>query len=294
LLARTKARLTEREHFANGEQLADIKDTLKGIEAIEARLSTEPSAAHPQAYLLGFDTRGIGHAIVAMGDPDTAANVATYVPGTTAHLGSIQNGIVRADRMVKEAHQAGAKSTCVVTWLGYNPPQNLAEAAHMSYAEHAKGKLDSFENGLRVTHDGAPSHNTVIGHSYGTTVIGQAAYGRNTLNADDVVFVASPGLGYGVNEASDLHLTDIPPEQVGQHIHATVALFDAIHLTNGLDPILGPTPVNPLFGGETFDSDPGHPGVWGGFSKEVHSEYWKPGSDSLRAMGQIIANKPVT
>jgi hypothetical protein len=293
LLARAKAKLTEREHFASGEQLAQIKETLTGVEAIEARLSTEPTAAHPQAYLLGFDTRGTGHAIVAMGNPDTAANVATYVPGTTAHLGSIPNGLTRADRMVKAAHHAGAKSPCVVTWLGYNPPQNLAQAAHMSYAEHGRGKLDSFEDGLRVTHEGRPSHNTVIGHSYGTTVIGQAAYGNDTLNADDVVFVASPGLGYGANEASDLNLTGIPSDQVGQHVHSTVALFDVIHLTNGPDPLLGPTPADPAFGGQLFHSDPGHPGMWGGFSKEVHSAYWKPGSDSLRAMGQIIAGKPV-
>jgi hypothetical protein len=154
LLTRTKAKLTERQRFASGEQLAQIKGKLKGIEA---RLSTEPSAAHPLAYLLGFDTRGNGHAIVAMGDPDTAANVATYVPGTHARLGNLHEGLVRSDRMVQAARQAGSDWTSVIAWYGYNAPQSLWQAEHISYGHHATGKLDSFQSGLRVTHGGPPA-----------------------------------------------------------------------------------------------------------------------------------------
>ncbi|MFD8492808.1 alpha/beta hydrolase [Amycolatopsis sp. NPDC059657] len=50
---------------------------------------------------------------------------------------------------------------------------------------------------------GDPSHNTTVGHSYGTTVIGHAARDEH-LAVDDIVFVASPGVG--VNHASELGL----------------------------------------------------------------------------------------
>ncbi|MFQ6146237.1 hypothetical protein ACLMNJ_24705 [Streptomyces seoulensis] len=40
----------------------------------------------PQAYLLGFDTKGLGHAIIANGSPDTADNTAVYVPRTESQL----------------------------------------------------------------------------------------------------------------------------------------------------------------------------------------------------------------
>jgi hypothetical protein len=283
LLARAKAKLTEREHFASGDQLARIKGALRDIEVIEARLDTEPSAAQPQAYLLGFDTRGTGHAIVAMGNPDTAANVATYVPGTHARLGNIHEGLVRSDRMVQAARQAGSDSTSVIAWYGYNAPQSLWQAHYLSYAEHAEGKLDTFEDGLRVTHGGTPSHDTVVGHSYGTTVVGQAAFGNNTLDADDVVFVASPGLGASVDAAGDLNLTGVSPDQMHEHVHSTVAPGDIVGLANpgGVDPVLGPSPADPHVGGEIFQSSTGT-----GYPWDIHSEYWNRNNRALVNRGR--------
>ncbi|MFF3570060.1 alpha/beta hydrolase [Nocardia jiangxiensis] len=97
--------------------------------------------------------------------------------------------------------------------------------------------LKSFQNGLRASHVGAPSYNTVVGHSYGTTVIGDAAghdqlhpddppSSRGPLNADNVVFVASPGST--VDHAGDLHLTGVPQDQVPQHVWSTRAKGDWI------------------------------------------------------------------
>ncbi|HEY2763441.1 MAG TPA: alpha/beta hydrolase [Pseudonocardiaceae bacterium] len=68
--------------------------------------------------------------------------------------------------------------------------------------------MDFFQDGLRATHQGPPSHNTVLGHSYGSTVVGYAARDHRIV-ADDVIFVGSPGVG--VEHATDLHL---PPSHV--------------------------------------------------------------------------------
>ncbi|GGL12906.1 hypothetical protein GCM10012284_54450 [Mangrovihabitans endophyticus] len=84
-------------------------------------------------------------------------------------------------------------STSAVFWLGYDAPDSIPQAGSSTYAEDAADDLDRFQTGLRATHDGdTPSRNTVLGHSYGSTVIGHAAQ-NPAINADALVFVASPG-----------------------------------------------------------------------------------------------------
>lgn len=55
--------------------LEDVRDKLKGIQAIEGKLSGSAGLADDERhYLLGFDSGGDGRAIVAKGNPDTADN----------------------------------------------------------------------------------------------------------------------------------------------------------------------------------------------------------------------------
>jgi len=269
---------------AEKKQLADIQAKLDGLLAIRSRLT---DGTKPQAFVLGLDTNGNGRAIIASGNPDTAVNVATYVPGTGANLGSVSGLMDRSDRMYNSAIRKGSPSTAVITWVGYDAPQDLLQAAGEADADKAKKDLDRFQDGLRATHQGVPSHNTAIGHSYGSTVVGHAAR-DGVLNVDDVVFVGSPGVG--VDHARDLNM---PPE----HVHATVADHDMIKLTNahgmGPDP-LGPSPATADFGGDVFTSKPGTEGPWQhlGYSFAAHSEYWDENNDSLANLGLVIAGKP--
>lgn len=298
LLAEQHDRLTEERIRLQGKEtrtpdeqsrLDDINGKLAGIEAIEKRLATPPSVAQPQAFLLKISADGNGRAIVAMGDPDTAANVATYVPGTGSRLASCAGELDRSDRMAYAATRAGSPSTSVITWVGYEAPQSIVpEAAEEKYALGAEKDLQRFQDGLRATHEGAPSHNTVIGHSYGTTTVGFAARDGG-LNADDVVFLASPGVG--VNNVDGLHLTGVDPGQVGSHIHSATAEHDIIRLADGS---FGPAPIDAGFGGQTFSSAPGTEGPWilGGLSGEAHSQYWDHGNVALDNMGLVIAGKP--
>lgn len=269
-------------------QLDATNKSLGGIEAIEQRLYHAKPGQQP-ALLLGFDSSGTGRAIVAMGNPDTATNVATYVPGTTANLGGVTTDLMWSDRMVQAARDAGSPATAAITWLGYDAPQQIfPDAAEDRWADGAKQDLDRFQDGLRAAHEGTQAHNTVIGHSYGTTVVGHAARDGD-LNADDVVFVASPGVG--VTHADQLHLHDVPSDQVGQHIHSTVAQHDPIKLAAGVN---GPSPTGPAFGGTTFESNPGEAGPWYdlGWNDAVHSQYWESGNKALVNMGRIIAGQP--
>ncbi|MEV6911706.1 alpha/beta hydrolase [Amycolatopsis sp. NPDC051071] len=291
----------QREFDALKSDLDKLDGKLRGLNDVESRLSmSDPSSPNfdptkQRPYVLRIDDAGSGRAVVAMGNPDTAQHVATYVPGTGSELSKVNGDLGRADLMVNAAQQAGAQSLSVITWLGYDAPPGLMDAANDTYADNGKRALDSFQDGLRESHQGAPSHNTVLGHSYGTTLVGYAARDEH-LAVDDIVLVASPGVG--VDHASQLN---IPPD----HVYSTTAANDAINITNfprveghgdPLDP-LGPDPTDPEFGGRTFTSDPGARGWVLGNSEAAHSAYWNvtptgENTASLQNMGNIIAGQP--
>jgi hypothetical protein len=62
----------------------------------------------------------------------------------------------------------------------------VTDSPNPAFAHHAEADLSRFQDGLRVTHDGPPSHNTIIGHSYGTTVVGMTTHDHGVY-ADDIV-----------------------------------------------------------------------------------------------------------
>ncbi|MGO1049740.1 alpha/beta hydrolase [Crossiella sp. CA198] len=292
-------------------RLEELRKKGEGLDAIAKRLATAPSDRQQQPFLLRVSADGQGRAVVAMGDPDRSANVATLVPGTFSGLAGGASYLKHADAMAYAAAQAGSPSTSVISWIGYDAPQSLVPgAAQDSYADNARADLARFQDGLRVTHDGPPSHNTVVGHSYGSTVVGHTARDLG-IKADELVFIGSPGVG--VERADQLNM---PPDRV----HASVAEHDIIKTTNtripvaGLppgvpDPMVpgpvqpgprldidphGPDPAGSGFGGKVFTSDPGTPGpsILGGLSEAAHNEYWEENNKSLRNMGRIIAGQP--
>jgi pimeloyl-ACP methyl ester carboxylesterase len=253
------------------DEIAQIESKLRGIEALERRLAGVPG--RPQAYLVGLSGEGNGQAIVAIGDPDHADNVVTYVPGTGSSLGKISGDINRADAMALDAYgRSPGSRTAVITWVGYDAPQSLIEATSSSYADQGAGDLRSFQAGLGVSHVGGDANYTVVGHSYGSTVIGHAARAGD-LGADNLVFVGSPGVG--VDHASDLNIDP-------RHVYATVAANDPIQYGT----VHGPDPTRPGFGAQPFASDAGSP------SAHAHSEYWDVGNRSRANMAAIVTGHP--
>ena len=112
----------------------------------------------------------------------------------------------------------------------------------------------------------------MVGHSYGSTVVGYTAAARG-LDADDVVFVGSPGVG--VRHAGDL---GVP----AGHVWAGTARYDPIRLAGvGGDLWFGPDPSARSFGGNVFGSDPGSPL----HPLRTHDEYL----DGGRALDDIAA-----
>ncbi|MDT0331452.1 alpha/beta hydrolase [Nocardiopsis lambiniae] len=255
---------------------ADLEEELDTLIELRNDLNDEDA----DRYLLALDTENRGRAIVSTGNPDTADNVATLVPGTTTTWQSIDEQMNRAEALRQSAVAADEDGEhAVISWIGYDAP-NVAEAAFPGRAEGAVDELSSFQDGLRATHENTTaSHNTVIGHSYGSTVVGHTAQSEAGLNADEIVLVGSPGA-----DADHVSELGFAPENVHASTAGNDKITDFTGLTHGADP------TSPDFGASVFTSDKGSQG--GNWPLgDAHSEYFNRGTASLEHMGEVIAGK---
>ncbi|WP_315901242.1 alpha/beta hydrolase [Rhodococcus sp. BP22] len=278
------------------ESWTDEREEASGAVAglHEVRNQLEGDGRVP-TFLMNIDDQGRG--VIALNNPDTAHNVATYVPGTGTELSKMGGDMTRADHILIEANKVspGSKNS-VVMWMGYDAPPDLADAARTTYADAGAPRLDSFQDGLRAAHDGPASHNTVIGHSYGSTVVGHAMSEAGSLDVDRAVFAGSPGVG--VTRVGELALDGVAPDQMVDHVFATAAPADPVTWIGVIAPEVahGADPTGDVFGATVFESAPGNNSinvpVLGdvGLDFASHSGYFEPGTPSLRSMAEIITN----
>lgn len=267
-------------------QLQEAKRSLDGYRAVQQTLLADPNG--PRRYLGYLDNEG--HAAVSIGNPDTAKRNATFVPGTGQDLANFQGSADKSKAMYEATMSADRSlqggDVSVTTWMGYDRPMDLLQAAHTSYAHNGATALDDFQAGLRASHDDAltrgPSINTVIGHSYGSTELGAAALDGHHLDANNVVAVGSPGML--AEHASDL---DLDP---GARVYATRAENDVIGVVTGAS--LGPDPMLSSFGGTPFEASAGVAGAFDRPTVDAHSSYWDNMSNpALINLGRIIAGR---
>ncbi|RAO38895.1 uncharacterized protein ONO86_04383 [Micromonospora noduli] len=275
-------------------RLRGVAGRLAGLDALVGRLTAGEA---PRAYLLGLDSAGEGRAVVALGDPDHADRVLTYVPGMTAGLDDASGELGRAARVLERcAALAPDERSAAVLWLDYDAPDLLTEAASAGQARDAGPALHRFQEGLRVSHDGPPARQTVLGHSYGSLVVGVAAR-EHGLAADALVFVGSPGVG--ASHATEL---GVPPGEVW----ASSAPDDVIRAARspeelGRGALLRTAPLAAVLGwpGQTghelwFGHDPSDPGFGGrvfGSGRGGHTGYWDPGNPALDGMARVVLGR---
>ncbi|KZS58377.1 alpha/beta hydrolase [Mycobacterium ostraviense] len=250
---------------------------------------------HPEVFLLKYQPDafgGEGAAAIAMGNPDTAAHTAVLVKGLGSGVreGTLSNpdGV----RLYQESSRADwGKRTAVVMWVGYDAPNTVTDPGlyEPNMARTGGQALAADVNALAVTHhDDVPSHMTVVGHSYGSTTVSDAAaaYG---MHADDVVLVGSPGADLA-HSAADF---DLSP---GGHLYVGAASGDAVTWSPGH--VTGPGLIGPTLGG--LGDDPAVDGFGATrFKAEVpgytgvpvydHSHYFDDGSESLFSISDVVS-----
>ncbi|WP_051798695.1 alpha/beta hydrolase [Streptomyces sp. NRRL S-337] len=272
--------LNQQLNFVSGsdQALPGIPENRHNLEVLKAELDERDGATgNKKLYLLDFNGFDDGKAVIAMGNPDTADNVGVQVPGTATDMNSTGGQLSRIEKLQRSAERADpSANTSMVYWLGYDAPEipsddapNLAVAG-TGRADDAAPDLRDFTRGLRASLEGSDrAHMTVLGHSYGATVVGDADAGGKGLDADSISVVGSPGETVG--RASDLHVDP-------HHFYTGIADDDLI--SQAQDLTLGPDPNTADFGGTRFVTD-----------THGHSGYWDDNSESLANQGRIIAGQ---
>ncbi|MFG2990159.1 alpha/beta hydrolase [Streptomyces sp. NPDC048257] len=257
----------------HGDRRAHLKDRLEGMDVIQKRFDETGERGLPQAYLLGFDAEANsdGRVILANGNPDTADHTSIFVPGTKTTLGTISDEAAKSDALWREASAlAPGQSVSTITWFDYDAPNTiLTEAPHDKWAEQGAPTLRHFLDGNQAAHQAATgdtAHTTLIGHSYGSTLIGDTAKYRSDyadswadpMPVDDVVAVGSPGMQ--ADRAGDLGFQP-------KHVWAMEGGGDDNGVTlggrlSGLGD-WGVIPTDERFGANKMHSDsPGHGNFW--------------------------------
>ncbi|MGH3469066.1 MAG: alpha/beta hydrolase, partial [Thermocrispum sp.] len=147
-------------------------------------------------------------------------------------------------------------------------------------ADSAQDDFADFQQGLRATHDETGrSMNSVVAHSYGNVVLGQAASHHN-LDVDKMMIVGGAGGGDGVRNVSDLGMA---PEDV----YAVTDEDDFIRVSPYA--VHGPQAIQQHFGlpdRNVLESDAGT-----GDPMATHGAYWDLRNPARRNLARIIAGK---
>lgn len=256
-------------------------------------LNTDSDGGKNPVFLQTYDPEafeGRGREAIAIGNPDTADNTTVLVPGTGS---SVRDGyLTHRDglNVYDETRRADpGKSSSVLVWMGYHAPDSALDPqiGQTTLARDGGGLLAGDVNALGVTHQsGMPAHVTVIGHSYGSTTVADAAAGSG-MHANDVVLVGCPGTDLA-HSAADFHL----PE--GGHVYVGAASTDPIthlgvgqgHLPGtGVTVGLGSDPAVEGYGSTRFKAEA--PGLT--FPLKDHSSYFTPGNESLFSIADITS-----
>jgi len=181
--------------------------SLRRIDLYRELLGEVDDPAHPGGriprQILGFDP-GRSSLIELHGDLATARSVAVLVPGVNTTVEGSAANSATARRFVSGSHG----DVAVITYLGgtfpqvHDPLAVLLDAADPHSALEMAPRLVAFSEDVeRTVAPGVPV--TVIGHSYGGSIVGTAeALG---LTSDRTLFLAAAGSGVGVDDPSDWH-----------------------------------------------------------------------------------------
>ncbi|GAA1023267.1 hypothetical protein Aple_084660 [Acrocarpospora pleiomorpha] len=220
--------------------------------------------ADPARQFLSFDGRDGGRAVEVFGDLSQAERIAVLVPGSDTNLDKY--GLLRGGSM--RLRQALGDRSAVIAWLGYATPSTVsADALTTGRAVQAAPDLRAFVRELRSAKPAARI--SVVCHSYGTVVCGQAAPG---LDVTDIVLYGSPGVG--VDNAAALHTR--ATIWAGRSTGDWVAGVPHLRL-----PFVGfgTDPVSPEFGAQVFAAGDGG-----------HSDYLRPGV-ALENIARIVSGQ---
>ncbi|MFD5868535.1 alpha/beta hydrolase [Corynebacterium sp. NPDC060344] len=217
---------------------------LPALQAAEVERVRGSSGYEAGAEVEVIDTDP-GTTAVALGDPRTAEHVITLVPGTGSTAEELERHIERARWM-------HGPDVAVIAWT-YDAPPGLVSAASAEYHDRAATSFQAFQSQVA---ENPNTKLTVMGHSYGATLVAQSTKGKG-LHADAVVLAGSPGAGPGVKTVKDMRLnkqdgTPHDPAQNGRRVITVTSPDDPIKFVGAI-PLHGADVNSRWFGANRMD-----------------------------------------
>ena len=270
-------------------QFIALDERRRALENVQKTLDRSKEDGMPR-QLLSLDAKhGRVTAVVAQGNVDTAKHIGVIVPGLYSNVAknldyyddkaSIMGANVR-----KHAH---GEEVAMVSYLGYDAPQNIPEAMMIRKANAGAKQLAGFFNGMHAAREygAGDAHVTAVTHSYGSTTGGKALTMTDEGAVDDLIQFGSPGSG--VQSVDEFHL-----EKGHAWVSATDKAQDWVQGLGddwryGKDPATMPG-YNHLSGdvGDKVDES-----TFYGFRK--HSGYFNEGSEALDDISKVVAGRGV-
>lgn len=255
-----------RRRFANG-----VRAGLAAAGAKTAALLLVYDPDHPARQ---------GAAAISVGDVATADHVAVLVPGVGNTPTDLTGLLGTASELRRDAGAAApGERTAAVVWVGYDVP--LSDLGHgtdrsqvMRDAAIALSAVGTRAGG-RALADYLPELRkgmspgadlTLIGHSYGSTVVSEAAH--QSIPIDTMVLLGSPGAGWDASSARDypsvpadrVYVLGFPQDPVvGPGTDLLASALQPLAPHSGAP--FGPDPANPAFGAEVIDAPSNLPDV---------------------------------
>lgn len=224
--------------------------------------------------------------VVTAGNVESADEVITLVSGVGS---SSPEALARTEawaRATAADAAAQGKNVAVVAWHGYPAPGDLTSAISKDAAKVGAPALREHQRQLRERNPHAKLQ--VVGYSYGSVVVGEAAAtGSDGLVADEVRLWGSPGVHAEKAEDLQLNAKDGHGEVHNEHVPG-----DMIRLTTTPEfGVHGKDPAAPDFNAPPRGADGASEGSWSSYGwgkildlylmqrgeTDAHSSYmWSP------------------
>jgi len=245
------------------KRLETLDELLTPVARAEVDASGNVVKVLRDRQFLSVQPDGQGRAVEVLGDLAQAGNIAVLVPGMGNNLETLRGQVDRADLI---RHEAGP-GTAALVWLDYDSPQGLREAASKKAAIQAGPALRRFNAGLD-TERLPEAKVTLVGHSYGTDVVGQGML--QGVRVDRVVLTGSPGITKFVNQSSDF-----VPTPTRLYVERAPGDYVSYSEWHGPDPATFPDAIRMATNDEAV-------------SVHWHNEYYRPNSEALRNIGRVV------
>lgn len=268
--------------------LENARKTQEGLE--DADGFTDPTTGEkPGGQLWLYDPSafdGDGRVAVALGDLDTADDVAVMTPGINTDMTSTPKYVGDMTNLYEATtYQGDGSSVATMFWLGYDAPAGPFDPATIGTgtAEDGGARLADAVDGLRASRSDDPANMTAVGHSYGSTTTSYAAVDHG-LDVDRVALVGSPGTGPA--DSADDFSVGADNLYVGRNSRDGVAFFGdegAYHNPGGL----GRDPSYEDFGATRFEAENIDRSRFRNYDDD-HGAYFDTDSESLYNLGRIV------